>query len=99
MARETVAVDPDHVDVARAAGDAFLDEKRALVHERPEAAKDDLLVGDLTALETKLAADRAYQRVDFGIGHGGSAPLLVSIPAGSRLLAEPAHLAEPIRDL
>lgn len=42
MGGEAVAVNPDHVDVAGARGDALFKKKRAFVDQRAEAALDDL---------------------------------------------------------
>ncbi len=43
---EAVAVDPDHVDVARALGDAFAENARAFVDHRVEHPFDDLVLAD-----------------------------------------------------
>ena len=45
-AREAVAIAPDHVDVGRAARDALVEDPRALVDERVDAALDDLAIRD-----------------------------------------------------
>ncbi len=98
MPRETVAVDPDHIDVARAGSDAFFEQKCAFVDERAEAALDDLLIRDLASGEPKLRAHRPHQGLHFRVGRRGAASLLVAIPARPRLLAESTPLAQAVRD-
>src|SRR3989442_8432620 len=49
--RPAVAVDPDHVDVARADRELLLEDLRSLVHHRIEQALEDLLVRDRPALD------------------------------------------------
>src|SRR4030095_16833399 len=46
IAREAVAVEVGHVDIARAEGDALFEDTRAFVDEGPQAAFEHLLVAD-----------------------------------------------------
>src|SRR5712692_10351626 len=55
--RPAVAVDPDHVDVARADRELLLEDLRSLVHHRVEQALEDLLVRDRAALDGLLPGD------------------------------------------
>src|ERR1051326_9375291 len=53
--RPAVAVDPDHVDVARPTGDALLEDARALVDHRVDHALDDLLLVDRSSRDAEPA--------------------------------------------
>src|SRR5436190_2290188 len=97
--REAVAGEVDHVDVARAHRDAFVDDLGALVDERVDQTLDDLLVADLprrdaepgTVLLDHVGDDLARDRVALA-RH-------VVVPAGTGLLAEAAQLAQQVGGL
>src|SRR5262249_15460450 len=59
IAREAVAVQIGHVDIAGPQRDALIEDARALVDEGPQAALQDLVVADLPPLDAALpgAAD------------------------------------------
>src|SRR5579884_392654 len=68
MRREAVAVDPDDVDVAGAQRDPLLDQLRAGVGEGARAARDDLVVGDVSVLrDPGLLRELRDQLLDGGI--------------------------------
>src|SRR5688572_2482272 len=96
MGGEAVAVDVDDVDVAGAQGDPLLEEARALVHERVDGAVHDLVGGDVAWPEARLAHPRGHDLLHRGIGERDTPAGLVAIPAGSRLLAEAAQLAQAV---
>src|SRR6185369_554312 len=98
MDGEAVAVDVDDVDIAGPEREAFLQDLGALVDEGVDAALEDLLVADRAALDAPLLGGLRDERFDLGIRHRRAAALLVAIPAGARLLAEAAHLADAVGD-
>ena len=53
--RPAIAVDPDDIDVGGALRLALLQDLRALVDHRIEAALEDLLVGDRAPVDALLA--------------------------------------------
>src|SRR2546428_6483 len=97
--RPAVAVDPDHVDVARADRELLLEDLRSLVHHRVEQALEDLLVRDRAALDRLLPGDLEDNLLDVGIGDRRAVAALVAVIAGAGLLAEAPELAEAVRHL
>src|SRR5213594_4030584 len=96
--RPAVAVDPDHVDVARADRELLLEDLRSLVHHRVEQALEDLLVRDRAALDRLLPGDLEDDLLDVGIGDRRAVAALVAVIAGAGLLAEAPELAEAVGD-
>src|SRR5881409_1265422 len=96
--RPAVAVDPDHVDVARADRELLLEDLRSLVHHRVEQALEDLLVRDRAALDRLLPGDLEDNLLDVGIGDRRAVAALVAVIAGAGLLAEAPKLAEAVGD-
>src|SRR5215467_3305836 len=96
IAREAVAVQIGHVDVARTQRDTLLEDARALVDEGPQAALQDLVVADLPPLDPALLGAGGDERLHLGIGLGRTAARLVAVPPRARLLAEAPLLAEAI---
>jgi len=82
-----------NIDVGGAERDAFLENARAFVHQRKDAAADDLALVDSARRDADFRAVRGNQRVDGRIGDG-----LVPLRAHRRLLAEAADLAETVGD-
>jgi signal transduction histidine kinase/CheY-like chemotaxis protein len=91
-----VAVDPDDVDVAGPDGQALLEDLGRLVHHRVEQPLEDLLVGESPARDAGRLRDLGDDPLDLGVGMGRAIPTLVTVEAGSGLLAEAPHLAEPV---
>src|SRR5712691_2900551 len=96
VAREAVAVEVGDVDVARAKRDALLEDARALVDERPEAAREHLVVADRAPRDAAVFRASGDDRLHRGIGLGRARAGLVAVPSGGGLLAEAPLLAEPI---
>src|SRR6185436_3544224 len=80
MTGEAEAVAVDHVDVAGAAGVAFLDDARAFVGQRRRDARDDLLARDRSTLDTALRSGLRGKLVDERIGDPRSTAGLIAIP-------------------
>src|SRR5215813_8268031 len=59
--RPAVAIDPDHVDVARAHGDAFIENARALVDHREDQPLEYLLAVEVAALDARTSPHAAVQ--------------------------------------
>src|SRR2546428_8208751 len=93
--RPAVAVDPDHVDVARADRELLLEDLRSLVHHRVEQALEDLLVRDRATLDRLLPGDLEDDLLDVGIGDRRAVAALVAVIARAGLLAQAPELAEP----
>ena len=89
---------PDDVDVAGAQGEALVEDLRALVDQRVEAARHDLVVADRAARDAALRRYAGDQLVDGRIRKRDAAPLFVAVPAGAGLLPEAAPLAEAVGD-
>src|SRR5258706_7112754 len=96
--RESIAVDPDDVDVVGTCGHAFLENLRAFVHHHVIAALEDLLVAHVAALDAAARGVLDDELLDEGIGRG-IALLVVAIEAGAGLLAVAAHLADAVEDV
>src|SRR5262249_60389431 len=65
--RKAVAVDPDHVDIARVQRDPLLEDARAFVDHRVDQPLDDLLPADRAPLDTEPRARTDDQRLDLRI--------------------------------
>ena len=97
MEREPVARQVHHVDVARAARDAFLKNLGRLVDEGENQTLDNLFVADLAGgaadarpiIHNHLLDQCRWDCVAF--------TRLVVIPAGACFLTKTAHFAEPVR--
>src|SRR6185437_12097465 len=93
-----VAIEPDHVDVGRPPGDAFLENACALVDHRIHHALEDLLVADRTPLAAEPGQRLVDQLFDLGVGQRGARAAFIFVVALAGLLAEAAGLAQRIRD-
>src|SRR5437870_929253 len=91
-----VAVDPDDVDVAGAAGDLLVEDLGALVHHRVEETLEDLVIRDRAPREPHGGRHVHDDLFHVGVGDGRTVALVVAVPAGARFLAEPAELADAI---
>src|SRR5579884_782696 len=87
---EAIAGEIDHVDIAGAERDAFLENLRALIHQRIDRALDDLLIRDRLARSPEALRFRDDHLLDLGVGQRRAAAFLIAIPAGIGLLAEAA---------
>src|SRR5690606_485239 len=67
IARKAVARRPDDVDVARPQRDAFAEDAEALVHQRIQAALEDLLVAVLVLGNAELLRARAQDLDRLGV--------------------------------
>src|SRR3954468_15569303 len=97
--RPAIAVDPDHVDVARPVGDALLEDARALVDHREDQALEDLLFVDRAALDAEPVRGVDDDLLDLRIGDRRARAALVTEIAGAGLLAKPPHLGERVGNL
>ena len=95
--RKAVAVDVDDVDVAGAQRDAFLEDLRAFIDQRVNATLEDFLVADLAALDARLLRGFDDKVFDDGIRNRIAVARFVTIPAGTRFLAEAAKFAHLVR--
>src|SRR4051794_7216937 len=93
--RPAIAVDPDHVDVARPVGDALLEDARALVDHREDQALEDLLFVDRAALDAEPVRGVDDDLLDLRIGDPRAGPALLTEIDRAGPLAEAAHLSEP----
>src|SRR5665647_292353 len=96
VGREAIAEDVDDVDVRSALGDAFLQDARALIDQRKDAALHDLGAADLAWRDAVLFTVRLDQRVHRRISERCTPTLFIAIPASAGLLANASLLAEPV---
>src|SRR5919201_3273919 len=99
IGREAVARQVHHIDVRRAERDALLENVRAFVGERIDAALDDFFIADRPRLVAHLTAVLREHVLDLPVGNGLAAPRLVAIPAAPGLLAVPALLGDAVGEL
>src|SRR5882724_358032 len=92
-----VAVDPDHVDVARPDRDLLLQDLGPLVDHRVEQPRQDLVLPDLPPGDAHLARYLDDDLLHVGVGDRGAVALLVAEVTRAGLLAEAAQLADAIR--
>ena len=95
--RPVVAVEPDHIDVARPRRDAFLQDARALVDHRVEQPRQDLVRREAAPRHALLLRNPRDQRLDLRVALPAARALRIEIIAAPGLLAEPAGLADRIR--
>src|SRR3954469_1955500 len=94
---ESVAVEPDHIDVARARRDALFENARAFVDHRINQPLDDLVLRNIAALHAHAYRRIDDQLLDFRIGTRRAPFIQIEPFAG--LLAEAALLRERVRNL
>src|SRR5262245_26467559 len=99
VGREAVAGEVHHVDVGSAQRDAFLEDARAFVGKRVDAARDDLVVRDPAGVYPKLFPIVGENGLHFLVRDRLALALLVAVPAAAGLLPEPALLADQVGDL
>src|SRR6516164_6677853 len=97
--RPAVAIDPDHVDVARAHGDAFIENARALVDHREDQPLEYLLAVEVAALDAETHRGFDDQLLDIGIQKGRARAALVAVEAAPGLLAVAAGIDQSVGDL
>src|SRR5208282_6892099 len=97
--RPTIAVHPDHVDVAGTCGDALFENARTLIDHREDHALDDLLLGDLPAGDARPGRSIENGPLDLGIGQRGTRPRIIAKISLPGLLAEMPGLAQRILDI
>src|SRR5262249_13405336 len=97
--RPAIAIEPDHVDVARTRRDALFEDARPLVDHRVHHALEDLVVADIAALLAELLHGLVDQLLDIGIGQRRARAPLILVVALASLLTEAAGFAERVRDL
>src|SRR5580692_13081 len=98
IGREAVAVEPDHVDVAGAQRQPFLEDFGTLVDQRIKTALENFAVVDRPPRNAELGSRREDQGLDRVIGLRRALALFVAVPAGAGLLAEPSLLAQTVGD-
>src|SRR5204862_5515716 len=91
--RETVAVDPDHIDIACTPGDPLLEYAGSLIDHRIDQPLDDLFLADHPALDTDPRGSRHDQRLDLAVRARCTRARLVEIEALAGLLPETTGLA------
>src|SRR4029077_12171455 len=96
--RPAIAIEPDHVDIARTRRDTFFEDARTLVDHRVHHALEDLVVRDHALLAAEALQGLVDQLFDFRIGQRRARPCLVFVIALAGLLAETAGFAQRIRD-
>src|SRR5690349_24123891 len=97
--RKSVAVDPDHVDVAGPARDSLLENARSLVDHWKDHPLHDLVGADRAAGDAEARRGSDDQLLDLRVRHGRARSLAIEIEAAAGFLPEPAHLAQPVGDL
>src|SRR5262249_51762437 len=97
--RESVAVDPDHVDVARARRDPLVEHARALVDHGKQEPLDDFLLVARAARDAEPRRRRDDQLLGLRVGLWRARAGLVAIEALAGLLAVAAALAQRVGDL
>jgi hypothetical protein len=90
---ESIAVYIDDVQIGGAQGIALLEDARAFIHRRINAAVHDFLRRNFALWDAGPGAPPANERRDFGIGFS-TALGVVFIPAATRLLTETPHFAQ-----
>src|ERR1700733_1552378 len=91
--RPAVAVDPDDVDVGRALGLALLEDFRALVDHRVDAALEDFGVADLALFNSLRFGELVDDPFDVS-GRFGRPRFVVIVETRAGLLAAPALFAQ-----
>src|SRR5262249_339701 len=81
--RKAVAVDPDHVDIARVQRDPLLEDARAFVDHRVDQPLDDLLPADRAPLDTEPVS---RPRVS---ASGAASTTVTGMPALAKHMAMP----------
>src|SRR5215470_8554761 len=99
VAREAVAVEVGDVDVAGAERDPLLEDARALVDERPEAACEHLVVADRAPRDAAVFRAGSDDRLHLGIRLGRARAGLIPVPTRAGLLTEAPLLAKPVAHL
>ena len=100
MQRKAVAGQVDHVDIGRALRDAFVEDARAFVDQREDAALDDLVRRRSCAARCRAPCDsRRSARRPPDRATASRLPGFIAIPALPGLLAEASELAQPVGDL
>src|SRR5216683_2969262 len=96
--REAISRQIHQVDIGGALGDPLLEDERAFVDQREDAALHDLLVADLAARNAGFPGIGDDQLVHDRIGNRVAFSRLISIPTSRGLLSKAPHLAQSIRD-
>src|SRR5215469_4665257 len=96
--RPAIAIEPDHVDVARTGRDALLQDARTLVDHRIHHALQDLVVRDLAALAPEPGQRLVDQLLDLRIRQRRARAAFILVVALAGLLAEAPGFAERVRD-
>src|SRR6185436_1685534 len=99
VARETVTVEIDDIDVARAQGNTLVQNLRSLVDQRIHATLQNFLVADLTPFDAGILRGLDDERFDYGVGDRSAIAGLISVPARASFLPEAPQLADLIRHL
>src|SRR5256885_15273820 len=73
----------------------LFDDARAFVHQRVQQPVEDFLIGDLTALDAKIARYRLDERHHLRVR--GARASLVTVEALTRLLTEPSLAHQALR--
>src|SRR5262249_17600402 len=95
ISRKSISVEVDEVDVARPRRVTSLEDTGTFIDQNVNAAIHDFFRHDLTLGDVRFKRRLADQFGHFGIGNRPPV-FVVLVPAGSRLLAEASHLAQPI---
>src|SRR6185295_1027050 len=96
IARKTITVDINNIDITGSQCNAFLQDFRAFIDEGENAAFKNFLVGNLLSLDTGLTGSFDDQFFDNWIGNRIAIAGLVAIPSRARLLPEAAEFADLI---
>src|SRR5262249_53692375 len=96
--RPAIAVEPDHVDVARTRRDALVQDARTLVDHRVHHALQNLVVRDLAALAPEPGQPLVDQLLDVRIGQRRARAAFILVVALAGLLAEAPGFAQRVGD-
>src|SRR5580698_7041023 len=91
--RPAIAIEPDHIDIARPRRDFLLEDPRAFIDHRIHHALENLVVADDAALAPEPLQRLVDQLLDIGIRHRRPRARFIFVIALAGFLAEAAGFA------